>query len=137
MRNVKSSYKSIRRIKRVAHPSYYRAKCYRNLNKPGVTWSIVNSSTGLVDQYANKVILENVNFKVSKTGQSRVRKEKRKNVHAFVIGNIIANLPNNVELFRATYNPYRDDGFRLINGNTALTSVRYAILCEEGLFVVL
>ena len=129
--------KSIRSIKKIAQLVSYRAKCYRNLNKPGVTWSIVNSSTGLVDQYANKVILENVSFKVSKTGQSRVRKEKRKNVHAFVVGSIITNVPDNLKLFRATYNPYRDDGFRLIDGTTTLTSVRYAILCEEGLFVVL
>lgn len=129
--------KSIRRIQKIALPTSYKAKCYRNLNKPGVTWSVVNSSTGLVDQYANKVILENVNFKVSKAGQSRVRKEKRKNVHAFVIGNIVTDLPDNIKLFRATYNPYRDNGFRLIDGSTTLTSVRYAILCEEGLFVVL
>jgi len=129
--------RSIRNIQKMARSTNYKAKCYRNLNKPGVTWSIVNSSTGLVDQYANKVILENVYFKVSKTGQSRVRKEKRKNVHAFVVGNIITNLPNNIELFRATYNPYRDDGFRLIDESATLTSVRYAILCEEGLFVVL
>lgn len=124
-------------INKIAQKKSYRAKCYRNLNKPGVTWSIVNSSTGLVDQYANKVVLENVNFKISKASQLRVRKEKRKNVHAFVVGNIITDIPYNLKLFRATYNPYTDDGFHLINGTTTLTSARYAILCEEGLFVVL
>ena len=120
----------------MAQQKSYRAKCYRNLNKPGVTWSIVNSYTGLVDQYANKVILHDVVFKVSKAGQARARKQKRKNVHAFVIGNIITDLPKNIMLFRATYNPYRDDGFHLIDGATTLTSARYAILSEEGLFVV-
>ena len=126
-----------RSIHKTAQPSSYRAKCYRNLNKPGVTWSIVNSSTGLVDQYANKVILKDVSFKISKAGQLRVRKEKRKNVHAFVIGNIVTDIPYNLKLFRATYNPYIDDGFHLINGSTTLTSARYVILCEEGMFVVL
>ena len=126
-----------KRINKIAQPKSYKAKCYRNLNKPGVTWSIVNSSTGLVDQYANKVILKDVNFKISKAGQLRVRKEKRKNVHAFVIGNIVTNIPYNLKLFRATYNPYRDDGFHLIDGTTTLTSARYVILCEKGLFVVL
>jgi hypothetical protein len=126
-----------KRINKIAQTKPYKAKCYRNLNKPGVTWSIVNSITGLVDQYANKVILENVNFRISKAGQLRVKKEKRKNVHAFVIGDIITEIPNDIKLFRATYNPYRDDGFHLIDGTTTLTSARYAILCEEGLFVVL
>ena len=132
-----SSIKNTRCIHKMAQPSSYRAKCYRNLNKPGVTWSVVNSNTGLVDQYANKIILENVNFKISKAGQLRVRKEKRKNVHAFVIGNIITDMPYNLKLVRATYNPYIDDGFHLINGTTTLTSARYVVLSEEGLFVVL
>lgn len=132
-----SSIKNTRCIRKMAQPSSYKAKCYRNLNKPGVTWSIVNSSTGLVDQYANTVILKDVKFKISKSGQSRVRKEKRKNVHAFVIGSIITNIPYNLKLFRATYNPYIDDGFHLIDGATTLTSACFAILCEEGLFVVL
>lgn len=121
----------------LAKPSQYKAKCYRNLNKPGVTWSVVNSYTGLVDQYANTVMLKDVQFKVSKSGQARVRREKRKNVHAFVLGSIITSLPNDLKLFRATYNPYKDDGFRLIDGGATLTNAKYALLCEDGLFVVL
>lgn len=126
-----------RHISRKARPANYKAKCYRNLNKPGVTYSIVDSDTGLVDQYANTVILTNVSFKVSKSGQARVRKEKRKNVHAFVLGNIITSLPEDSQPLRATYNPYKDDGFRLTDGGATLTNAKYAILCEKGLFVVL
>jgi hypothetical protein len=121
----------------MAQPSSYKAKCYRNLNKPGVTWSVVNSSTGLVDQYANTVVLKDVKFKVSKSGQSRVRKQKRKNVHAFVVGNIVTKLPCDVDVLSATYNPYIDDGFHLKNGGATLTEAKYAILCDKGLFVVL
>lgn len=121
----------------MAQPSSYKAKCYRNLNKPGVTWSVVNSSTGLVDQYANTVILKDVKFKISKSGQSRVRKQKRKNVHAFVVGNIVTKLPCDVDVLSATYNPYIDDGFHLKNGGATLTEAKYAILCNKGLFVVL
>ena len=124
-------------IRRRARLSQYRAKCYRNLNKPGVTWSIVNSNTGLVDQYANTVILKDVEFKISKSGQLRVRKQKRKNVHAFVVGNIVTKLPRNIKILSATYNPYIDDGFHLKNGGATLTKAKYAILCDKGLFVVL
>jgi hypothetical protein len=124
-------------IRSNALPTNYKAKCYRNLNKPGVTWSVINSTTGLVDQYANTVILKNVQFKVSKSGQARVRKEKRKNVHAFVMGDIIAELPENTNIFHATYNPYKDDGFHLKDGGSTLTHARFAVLCERGLFVVL
>lgn len=131
------STKSAKPIRKKALPSKYKAKCYRNLNKPGVTWSVVSSSTGLVDQYANIVILKDVKFKVSKSGQSKVRREKRKNVHAFVVGTIVSKLPKNTKIFHATYNPYTDDGFHLKYGGVTLTEAKYAFLCDKGLFVAL
>ena len=121
----------------VAKASTYKAKCYRNLNKPGVVWSVLNSSTGLVDQYANTVYLDSATFKVGTSGQLRVRLEKRKNVHAYVCGKVIANMPKDITWLKATYNPYNDDGFHVIGSNHILTSARYAMLCESGLYVSL
>jgi hypothetical protein len=120
----------------VAHPSYYRAKCYRNLNKPGVTWSIVNSSTGLVDQYANKVILENVNFKVSKTGQSRVRKEKRKNVHAFVICQNYTTFVDEPKLGdQVYYNPYKMETFQVRTTDEPIHSTGTLIMTNNKCYL--
>lgn len=126
-----------REIKNTAINYGYIAKAYRNLNRRGVVWSILNKSTGLVDQYANNVFLSNVEFKVSKAGQTRVRKEKRKNVHAFITGNILNTKPRNIKWLKATYNPYKDEGFHLIENNTILTKVKYAMLCKSGLYVSL
>lgn len=87
---------------------------YYNLHKH--TFSITYS--GKLIMYADFVKLGDVEFRVRKGGKERVRDEKRKNVHAFVIGELLdyCEFPcedlvepeSNVVL---TYNPYRDDSF--------------------------
>jgi len=124
-------------VKHTAINYGYIAKAYRNLNRKGVVWSILDKSTGLVDQYANNVFFSNVEFKVSKAGQARVRKEKRKNVHAFVTGTILNIKPRNIKWLKVTYNPCTDDGFHVVGTNTILSQVKYVRLCENGLFVSL
>ena len=117
-----------------ATPTDFYVKCYRNLNRKGVVWSLLNSKTGLVDSYAHNVFLEDVTFKVSQAGRNRVLKQKRKNVHAFVTGKVCSKSVQTWK--RATYNPYKDVGFHLVGENRILTKVKYAMLCETGLWVV-
>lgn len=61
--------------------------------------------------HTDKISLKRVTFKVSEAGQARVRKEKRKNVHAFVIGNVsrVFLAPHGTE--ELAYNPYKHKGF--------------------------
>lgn len=91
-----------------------RVMVYYNLHKH--TFSI--SYGGKVIMHADKVKLSDVEFRVRQGGKEKVRGEKRKNVHAFVIGNlkefcefpcfdIVA--PNNGLI--VTYNPYKHDSF--------------------------
>lgn len=87
---------------------------YYNLHKH--TFSIQKS--GIVFFHADFVKLKNVEFRVRKGGREKVNQEKRKNVHAFVIGTLVdfcihpcENLPNDSEGYAVTYNPYKHDSF--------------------------
>ena len=62
-----------------------KVRVYKNLHKG--CYSVKQG--GLVKVHADNVTLEDVKFIVSKIGQERVRKEKRKNVHAFVEGFVV------------------------------------------------
>jgi hypothetical protein len=85
-----------------------RVEVYYNLHKK--CFSIRHK--GIVISHANTVKLADVTFVVRKAGRERVLREKKKNVHAFVRGNLLP--PDNVakNLFStARYNPYMRDSF--------------------------
>ena len=85
-----------------------------NLHKH--TFSITHK--GLVISHADYVKLNDVEFRVRQGGREKVVKEKRKNVHAFVIGDLVdyckfpcENLPPESNDKVITYNPYKYDSF--------------------------
>lgn len=87
---------------------------YYNLHKH--TFSVQKS--GIVVLHADFVKLSNVEFRVRKGGLEKVRKEKTKNVHAFVIGTLedyceypCDNIPEDYEGEIISYNPYKNDSF--------------------------
>jgi hypothetical protein len=91
-----------------------RVMVYYNLHKQ--TFSIQKS--GIVFFHADYVKLQDVEFRVRKGGREKVNLEKRKNVHAFVIGNLVdfceypcEQLPKDPEGEVVTYNPYKHDSF--------------------------
>ena len=68
--------------------------------------------------HADFVKLGDVEFRVRKGGKEKVRAEKSKNVHAFVIGNLLdycqypcENMPSEPTDRVVTYNPYKYDSF--------------------------
>ena len=63
-----------------------KVKIYRNLQKK--TFSVVDQATGRVAFYADFFVVANARFKVQKAGRQRVLREGRKNVHAFVVGEL-------------------------------------------------
>ena len=91
-----------------------RVMVYYNLHKH--TFSV---------RYNNKIILHadyvklgDVEFRVRKEGKERVRSEKQKNVHAFVIGDLMDyckypcdDIPTPPSDMIVTYNPYKYDSF--------------------------
>jgi protein-tyrosine phosphatase len=91
-----------------------KVKVYYNLHKH--TFSV--QKNGLVVMHADYIKLENVEFKVRPTGKEKVRQEKSKNVHAFVIGELVDfceypcdDIPEEPTGDIITYDPYKYDSF--------------------------
>ena len=87
---------------------------YYNLHKH--TFSITYNSK--VIMYADYVKLGDVEFRVRQGGKEKVRSEKSKNVHAFVIGTLLDyceypcdEMPTSSSDEIVTYNPYKHDTF--------------------------
>jgi hypothetical protein len=91
-----------------------RVMVYYNLHKH--TFSVTYKSKVIL--HADYVKLGDVEFRVRKGGKEKVRVEKSKNVHAFVIGNLLDycqypcdNIPSEPNDNIVTYNPYKYDSF--------------------------
>jgi hypothetical protein len=83
--------------------------CYYNLHKHCLSVR----HKGLVVNHAQEIALENVKFVVSQAGRRRVLEEKRKNVHAFVRGEIreMSFADRNAWGHVIKYNPYKYSSF--------------------------
>lgn len=103
-------------------PKKLIVKVYRNLHLDGVMWSVRGPDDKIL-MHAKSVLLKNATFIVQPAGREKVRREKKKTVHAFVKGELVID-PN--EIARAnfdrtqdkysmvSYNPYKDDEFVVI-----------------------
>jgi hypothetical protein len=87
---------------------------YYNLHKK--VFSIKSCDTKKVIAHSGSVVLSDAVFKVSKAGRERVLREKQKNVHAGVQGELVVlnnkdftHKPSKVK--EATYNPYLYESF--------------------------
>lgn len=85
-----------------------RAFIYWNLHKN--CWSVRDMATRKVAFHTEACTLENATFKVSEAGRQRVLREKRKNVHAGVVGEVGGHL-RFASAKKAYYNPYKQDCF--------------------------
>jgi len=91
-----------------------RVMVYYNLHKH--TFSVTYKSKVIL--HADYVKLKDVEFRVRKGGKERVRSEMSKNVHAFVIGDLVdyckypcENIPEEPTDNVVMYNPYKYDSF--------------------------
>lgn len=87
-----------------------RVRVYYNLNRS--VWSVQHYLPGKgwrVREHLTSLVLEDVEFKVYEAGRQRVLANKRKNVHAFAIGELVSRDGSGYtdHLPRAGYNPYR------------------------------
>lgn len=101
---------------------------YYNLHKS--CWSVKDYKTGLVIFHTQEIRLKNVEFRVRKGGQARVREQGKKNVHAFVIGEI-DTLHYNEEIGTVNkiyYNPYLTDNFIIKSSKQEIFNAEFAIL---------
>jgi hypothetical protein len=101
-----------------------RVRVYRNLSpqyRDRRVWSVValeGPRKGRVIDRVAGVVLRDASFVVSEAGRRRVLREKAKNVHAFVRGEL-------VEAFALDSLPSGADGERLAPGQGATVPVSY------------
>ena len=102
-----------------------KIEVYFNLHKK--TWSVRQS--GRVVGHTNYIQVKNPQYVVNQKGNERVRREKKKNVHAFVRGYVTESLPYmpNRQKF-VSYNPYKNNSFVIRNTDNSICSPPYASL---------
>lgn len=105
-----------------------RVRVYRNLHND--MFSIQSPKTNLVIGYSKSIELSDARYVVRKKGQEKVRKEKRKNVHAYVEGTLLSFEPKESDLKAGYYNPYKTDTFVTENGEPLYGSE--ISVCENG-----
>lgn len=94
-------------------PMKYRVRVYFNLHKKMFSVQHKTKKGWRLWKHLDHICLHNVVFKVSEAGRKRVIKEGKKNVHAYIEGDIHGNVgfkPDEKEHL-ISYNPYKFNQF--------------------------
>ena len=87
-----------------------RVRVYKNLHTGTLSMQTLIKGKGWrVHSHPRHVNLSNVKFVVREAGRLRVLKEKRKNVHAWIEGDLKSYRQEGEYTGRAMYNPYKYD----------------------------
>lgn len=120
----------------------YDVEVYFNLHKK--LFSVRSRKTGRVIAHVDKVSLCDPKFVVRKSGRDRVRREGKKNVHAFVKGKLLDptedNLVGALEVLikvikkgkAVTYNPYKYESFVYADTEQPIDNADYAVLSIDA-----
>lgn len=133
-------------------------KCfiYRNLHKEGCVYSIKaleGEFKGRIIGYASGIMMQKAEFRVSAAGRERVRREKRKHVHAGIVGNVFKTAHYEERLCRihdeiikpylpliplthVKYNPYMHETFVAKEGTLPVTSAAFVIISGSAVGVM-
>ena len=102
-------------------------KVYWNLHRN--CYSV--QQNGLVVCHADQVELKDVTFKVSEKGRQRVLKERRKNVHAFVVGYLDDDFADRYWDVKIVYNPYKYNSYRFWVDDSVTVKACPAVLLSK------
>lgn len=111
-----------------------KVQVYRNLHKN--CYSVRCAKTRRVIGHMRSVVLLYPEFKVNAKGRDRVRELKRKEVHAYVEGFLLANTSDvlSIEGKRIRYNPYINDTFMRDQGDCQVPVKRANLIVMDRNF---
>lgn len=112
-----------------------QVEVYFNLHKH--LFSIRDKKTKLVVAHAPHVTLQNVTFKVNQKGREKTVAQKRKCVHAFVVGEFVSAEKTRASLGdvkNAYYNPYVTETFVDFDTKDVLSNVALAHLENKHVY---
>ena len=101
-----------------------QVRIYWNLHKK--CWSVQDRKTGRVIRHETTCVLSAGKFVVRKAGQEKVRREGKKNVHAFAVGTVStldARAFMQDTCRPVTYNPYVNDTFVFKDTGESVTDI--------------
>jgi len=102
---------------------------YFNLHKNKLSVrSRERASYGKVINHVDSILLKDCTFVVNPAGRKRVLKEQRKNVHAYVRGEITQNGCWEGSSRTVTYNPYKYDSFVYIDTEKTVSKADYVVI---------
>lgn len=105
-------------------------QAYFNLRRKEFSVQRRNGKGGwVVWFYAPELNLKDVSFRVSEASRQRVIREGRKNVHAYVRGTLVKDIPETPTA--ATYNPYKYGSFVEKDTEAPVYSARFARLINK------
>lgn len=115
-----------------------RVQVYRNLNRPGTTYSIRDKKTGLVLGHAKHILLNNCIFRVNQVGRQKVVETKHKSIHAWVEGHFGVIHAGDDDLFSkgptVRYDPYKDESFVYVESGEPIHSAGVVYINGDGVF---
>jgi hypothetical protein len=110
-------------MKKVRIYYHFRKKLFSVQEKVNGSWKVV--------EYTKDIYLRNATFKVSEAGRQRVLKEKRKNVHAFILGERWPFIPKSfVYRDEVSYNPYTGPNFMVKSEGKPLDYAKYVTIVD-------
>jgi len=119
-----------------------QVRVYRNLHRKLYSIQTYIKGKGWrVAEYADSFSLRNVEFVVKSAGRERVRREKRKYVHAYVTGTL-TYLPDPYTFLdtasRVSYDPYTMETFEVDTGRDwePIYKAKYAHFAKTGAWAV-
>jgi len=99
----------------------FRKKLFSVQEKVNGKWKVV--------EHTNELFIRNAAFKVSEAGRQRVLKQKRKNVHAFILGERFPFIPKSfVYRDEVSYNPYNGPNFMVTAEKKPLDWAKYVTI---------
>jgi len=119
-----------------------RVFVYRNLHKK--CYSVRDETSRRVAFLGDSVLIENATLVVGKKGRERVLRERRKNVHAGIRGNLRLHGATAFDLFAGSsgwvqiyYNPYTTETFVVKESGAPLLRAACVFLGTDGAFALL
>ena len=116
-----------------------RVFVYYNLHKKVFSVrALAGEHRGRVVAHCTSIVLDDVEFRVSEAGRSRVLRTKQKNVHAGVAGTwrVDASWDDTYteDLVAITYNPYIYTSFVLKDSESPVFNSKMAVLKDRKIF---
>ena len=112
---------------KVKSPCTRWVKVHRNLHRK--CWSIKEGNR--VTDWLDSIVLSNCEFRVGLKARERVLREHKRNVHAYVKGNVTCSVPDGVWK-RVRYNPYTAPYFFIEETGEKISRAEIVKFSDDG-----